>query len=148
MVQELYYSCENSRFSFYIHINAMQLDTNCRIFIMFPFLLGFDYAFHVSLTNPIFCLCCRIQVCETTSFTIRALNYRTSCARFWCRRWAETSKSSRRQSQAYGQLGMTPSKSCIVLRSVAYVNKFFSRNKSFAEAITAVNNVRSWKVVS
>ena len=43
---------------------------------------------------------------------------------------------------------MTLSKSCIVMRSVVYINKFFSKNKSLAEAITAVISVRSWKGVS
>lgn len=43
---------------------------------------------------------------------------------------------------------MTLSKSCIVMRSVVYINKFFSKNRSLAETITAFISVRSWKVVS
>lgn len=34
------------------------------------------------------------------------------------------------------------------MRSVVRMNKFFSRNKSLAEAVTAVITVRSWKMVS
>ena len=43
---------------------------------------------------------------------------------------------------------MTLSKSCIVMRSVACMDTFFSRNKSLAEAVTAVITVKSWEVVS
>jgi len=43
---------------------------------------------------------------------------------------------------------MTLCKSCIVMRSVVRVNKFISRNKSLAEAVTTIITVRSWKMVS
>ena len=43
---------------------------------------------------------------------------------------------------------MTLSKSCIVMRSVVCINKYFRRNKSLAEAITEIITFRPWKVVS